>query len=361
MRFSFFLLVFFILTLSACSKDISISSPIDSLPELSQSQILISDVLKGEQIVVLSNQNTLYLIDPEYANPVALYQFSSNEAPVNQNFDIFKLSPNKQKVFWYNPKKGLISLDIATLKTQVIEPPSDFFNTYPYFEFSQNEMVNFIVRDGYSLKQLNFLTQEDKFINIPYPYGNVFKISPDNKSVLFVSGYGQNQASPKFMFADLTNSASRQFSAEINVFDRNRVFWAVDSSGIIMINLNRLDLYPLVNPDQIRTIITLPEDINIQSVSNLDNYIFIYDSRGYWRLYDYYTAKEIARTPDGIASELSSPRFIPWTKDSFLIEEKIIDHELEFNRLWLSDFRGNKKIVFNRYNEVLISKTKLDL
>ena len=351
-KLSFFF-IFLTTALSSCSLSSDNNPNLNKTPaEITQSDMMISDILKGDKIIALGNQDTLYLVDPDYARPVELYRFLPGEAPVNQNYDIFKVSPQKQSVLWYTPQKGLISLSIKSQTTTLLEASTDFFNTYPYFEFSgPSDIVSFIINNGNSLKQINLDTNETILVNIPYPYGNVFKIAPDQQAILFVSGYGQNQGSPRFMYTNFSNQSSRQFKADINVFDRNHIFWAPDSSGTIVFNRGNINFYSLTDPDQAQTLITLPENAQIKTIHNLGQHIFVYDDQGYWHIFDFYSLKEIARTPDIIAQELHLPQFIPWSKSTFLIEEKIKDGDLEFNRLWVSDFRGNKKIVFERYNE----------
>jgi hypothetical protein len=161
------------------------------------------------------------------------------------------------------------------------------------------------------------------------------------------------------MFTDYTGNFSQQFFTETNLYDRNQVFWAPDSNGVLMINKNSLEFYSLINPDTAQIMFSLNKDSEIVKAGRIDNSIFILSKKGYWHVYDYKTRKEIARTPDGIAVELNDPEFIPWTQSEFIIEETLVDGDVEFNRLWISDFRGNKKILVPRYNDLIV-ETQLE-
>lgn len=357
--FIFLSLSFF---LSACSPQIVPDNKNDnqSFDNLIESEILLEDVLKGKHVLALSQNNNLFLIDPDFAKPVYIYTLNQNEIPTRGSYGQFKVSPEKKQIVWYSPQSGLISLDIHTKTTKIVEPASEFFNQYPYFEFyREKDILNFITANGNVLKQINLNDLSENLIKIPYPYGNVFKISPNEAYVLFVSGYGQSGKNPKFMFTDINGNNSKQFEANTNFFDRTHVFWTPDSSGILLINGHKLDYYSLLNPNISTEYISLEEEKNINLIEGINENIFVYDNNGYWHVYDYLTKKELARTPTAIAQELNSPKFIPWRKTQFLIEETLKNFDdRTFNRLWISDFRGNKKIIIEKYNELIVDEFK---
>lgn len=353
-----FLILGLALLLSSCSPKIDFENfqKNNDLENIVENEVLLEDVLRGEKILALASENNLFVVDPEFAKPVNIYKFKDKEIPTAKKFGNFKVSPNKKNIVWYSPKSGLISLDIKSKETKIIEPASDFFNTYPYFEFyNQKDILNFIVNEGNTLRQVNLDTNAVNDVNIPYPYGNVFKISPDENLILFVSGFGQSKVNPKFMFTDLITNVSKQFETETNLFERNNVFWAPDSSGILLINGKELDFYPVSDPEKPNNLITLKDDEEIEFVEKVGENIFVFDNKGYWHVYNFYARKEIARAPIVIAKELVNPLFIPWSKNQFLIEETIKNQDNEFNRLWISDFRGNKKIVIDKYNEITLN------
>lgn len=322
-------------------------------------EIRIEDIVKGRKLLAVGTINEILLLDPEFAKPLSVYTFSQDDEPTSKYIDTFTVSPNNRWIVWYTPMKGVLAYNVLSEELKVVHEATDFLNRYPYVEFLDQDILVFIIEDGNSLAKHSLTNDERSLINIPYPYGNVFKISPDNKSILYVSGYGQSKTKPKFMYTDYTGNFSQQFFTETNLFDRNQVFWAPDSSGVLMINSNSLEFYSLINPSSAQVMFSLNKEMEIEKASRIENSIFVLDKKGYWHVYDYNTRKEIARTPDGIAAELNNPEFIPWTQSEFIIEETLIDGDIEFNRLWISDFRGNKKILVPRYNDLII-KTKLE-
>jgi len=360
LRTAFILLsLLFLSTFSSCSPKIDFSSfnfrsqnPEDIIE---QTEISLEDVLAGKSLVAIANNNTLYLIDPEFAKPFPIYSFEKEEQPIKNTVESYLISPTKQWIVWYTPVKGVMALNIQSQKATSIYPPNEFLNTYPYFEFMEGEdLFLFITNNGNGLYHYNLSSLNNFMVDIPYPYGNVFKIAPDSSNVLFVSGYGQTKSRPRFMFTPRQGKAVTQFTAKTNLFDRNYVFWAPDSSGVIMINENTLEFYSLNDPENPQTFISLSEGATITSTKRVKDKIFILSSKGYWHMYDYYSKKEVARSPVEIASELNNPRFIPWSESEFLIEEIVLDGPSQFNRLWVSNFKGSKKIVMERYNEITI-------
>ncbi len=351
--------VFFtIVSFTACTPTINLSPKSSSIQQLANSQdssVTIEDILKGDSLIAIANNAELYLIDPDFAKPLKVYTFSKDELPAKTSLDTFVVSPSKQWVVWYTPTKGFIALNIRQQKAQLIYPANDFLNTYPYLEFAPNQdTVMFITDNGNRLYTIALDSKQETKIDIPYPYGNVFKLAPDGNTVLFVSGYGQTKNNPKFMFTSSQGVFSKQFFSKTNLADRNWVFWAPDATGVLMINNNVLEFFSVINPDQPKPLITLNQNDQIITVKRINNSLFLLTKSGYWRVYDYSTKKEIARSPLEIASELQRPHFTPWSEKQYLIEETIVDGPSQFNRLWLSDFKGNKKILMEKYNEIVI-------
>jgi len=161
------------------------------------------------------------------------------------------------------------------------------------------------------------------------------------------------------MYTDINGEYSRQFSTNTNLFDRNLVFWAPNSNGVLLINENNLEYYPLINPEKNTIMFSIKKEDKILTASRIGNSIFIFDDNDYWHVFDYESQKEVARTPISIADELNNPKFIPWTAGEFLIEETIKNNDEQLNRLWVSDFRGNKKIIMEAYNKLKIETKEL--
>lgn len=353
----FFLILIISIILSSCSPKLDFSNFSQKNKEYNSNinslGPTLEDILKGDKLLAINNGNTLFLVDPQFAKPYSLYGFEKDEKPVNGNLDTFLFSPSKKWIAWYSPLRGVIVLNVSTLKTKVVQPADDFLNTYPYLEFVPNQdTLLCIINKGNTLLQTelnNFIQQK---INIPYPYGNVFKISPDKNKIVFVSGFGQVKK-PQFLITDMSGNLIQQFTADINMTDRHIIFWSSDSNGLFLINQNRLELYTIDNPINPINFYEF-NNTQISTAAIVDNAIYLLTVDGYWHMIDANTKKEIARAPLEIASELKQPKFYPWLDKQFLIEETVNDNPNSYNRLWLSDFRGVKKMVMDKYNEKIL-------
>ncbi|NMC35708.1 hypothetical protein GYA49_01545 [Candidatus Beckwithbacteria bacterium] len=354
------------LFLTACNPSINLDQlknlgsqkPEDTI---SQGNINSEDILKADRLVALVYQNKLYLADPDYPKPYPIYEFKHQEQPVRQKLDTFEISPDKQWVVWYTPGKGVLALDTSTKKVQVVNQPSDFLNTNPYFEFDQGNNLYFITNNGNTLVKTNLTSGERSSVAIPYPYGNVFKVSPDQQHILFISGYGQTEGEPQFMFTDNSGNFLVQFTTKTNLADRHQVIWTPDSRGVAMINGQNLEYYSVNDPNSAQVLFSVGEGDRILNINRVGNDIYLFTSQGYWHVYDYAQGKEVARTPIAIAKELNSPVFYPWKEKQLLIEETLPEGEAQFNRLWVSDLKGNKKMVMDKYHEVIVKTQLQDL
>jgi len=352
------LLLLLIITLSSCKPQIDINKLTNksqkSPAEIKNNDPSLADILKAEKLITLRNDSTLYLVDPQYPKPYPLYGFQASEKPTLANMDQFAISPSKTWIVWYTPSAGIVALNTTTLKTRIVQKPDDFLNTYPYFEFSKDDdKLHFIIDKGAAFMQIDLNTFSENKIAIPYPYGNVFKISPDQNKMLFTSGFAQANK-PEFLITDKDGKLISQFSADINLTDRHLVFWSPNSLGIFLINHNLLQYYAIDDPNNPVAFFEFANEIKIDYAEILDTMIFLFTSDGYWHIIDFNTQKETARAPLEIASELGKPKFYPWGEKQFLIEETIADPPNQFKRLWLSDFKGVKKLVMEKYNETNI-------
>lgn len=361
----FFILVLTIFLFTSCKPQIDLdklSEQSSNLPKTSISDLSLTDILKAKKLIAIANGNALYLVDPEYPKPYLLYGFNENERPVSRDLQLFSISPSKNWLVWYTPTKGIIALNVLTLETKLIQSADDFLNTYPYVEFAQDQdLLYFIADKGNTFVQVELNNNQSKKIAIPYPYGNVFKIAPDQNKLLFISGFGQSQK-PQFMITDKEGSLLKQFSAEIDQSFRHSVFWHPNNSGIFMPKANNIQFYAIDKTSEPEIFFSFADDVKILEISLVNMGIFTLTNDGYWHIIDVNTGKETARAPLAIASELQSPKFFPWQDKQFLIEESVSDNLETFNRLWLSDFKGVKKLVMEKYNEVLVQSfpEKLD-
>jgi len=308
----------------------------------------------AEKLLALKKDSTLYLVDPQYPKPYPLYGFNTQEKPIAAELDHFNISPSKKWIVWYAPQMGIVALNVESLKTRTVQTSNDFLNNYPYVEFSPTQdTLHYITDKGNTFVSVDLNTFDETKIAIPYPYGNVFKIAPNQQKILFISGFGQSDK-PQFMITDASGKLLVQFSADIRLPDRHLVFWSPDSLGLFMIDQNMLRYLPIENTDSSLEFYAFEKDTNILSTALDKNSIFILTDDGYWHIVDITTKKETARAPLEIASELSKPKFYPWTGKHFLIEETLDANPGQFQRLWLSDFRGVKKIVMDSYGEAIV-------
>ncbi|NMB56610.1 hypothetical protein GYA19_01570 [Candidatus Beckwithbacteria bacterium] len=359
-NYKIIILLFTLIFLTACSKE-NQSEQVQTNPSIEQQKVNFEDIKKAESLIAFTNKNQIFLVDPNFKYPVAIYTFNNKEVPIDQNIENFYISPSHKFLAWYSPEQGIIVFDIETQQVKNVYKASQFLNTNPFLDFSANENnLRFITDDGSKMRIINLDTEEQKVITIPYPYGNVFKVSPDEKTILFISGYGQSQNKPQFMFTNINAGNPIQFESETNLSSRYLVVWDPFSQGVVLPVENKLVFYPLQNPSNPQIIFeTTNTKVNFTSLKRIDNLLFALSSEGYWHVYDFEKAKEVARTPIEIANDLTNPYFIPWKKDQYLIEETKQDDLIQFKRLWISDFKGQKEIIIPRYNEMIIN-TKLN-
>lgn len=331
------------------------------VPTFQAAQVDIDKILQAEHLIPIRQENMLAVVDPQFSQPLEVYTFKSDEIPITSNIFDIKISPDNKWVVWYTPVKGIIGLDITKQQTTIIHPPSQWLSTNPYFEFSETENTLYFVTDeGTVLNRYKIDEQQNQRINIPYPFGNVFHISPNNQHVIFVSGYRQTDKLPEYMFTDINGNSPQIFSTDTDIANRFLIAWAPDSSGMIQVSYGDLVYHPYTNPDITQQLVHVTDD-HILRLNRINDQLFVLDDQGYWHVYSYTQSKELARTPVSIAEELRNPVFYPWTEDKFLISELVGDQDLQYNRLWTSNFRGSKKLVVSQFGETIIQTESLTL
>lgn len=359
-----FVFLSFILTSCQWISNPSSNVPKEVLPiEKSENyQKDLSQLIQSNAIIPSFQHNSLVLTDSITNKSLEVYKFTKENIPARRNIDSFVISPSKNWIVWYSSNQGFTALNVKKRETQIIHGPSIFLNTNPYIDFLQEtEIVAFISDNGNIFNKVNLEDNTDNEIPIPYPYGNLFKVSPDGNSIFFIAGYGQvKDNKPQFMFTDINGQLIREITTDTDIADRHLAVWAPDSSGIILVNNNAIQYHPLSNPDQATIIFSLPESKgNIIDIKRINDKIFLLGDQGYWHIYSYIQQKQVARTPIAIAEELNNPRFIPWTEQNFMIEETVIGDKKRHKRLWLSDFRGKKTIVVPNYDERIVEQEPL--
>ena len=279
-----------------------------------------------------------------------------DEIPPSINFHTFKVSPKNNHIIWYSPTKGLLKLKIMDKTIDVIHPPDEWYNSHPFFSVSTDEeQIYFVDQEGNEFNTFNLLTNDNITMQIPYPFGTIFRVSPDNKKILFISGYGQSQENPQYMFSEKDGTNPIRFSTDTFLTERELIAWMPDSSGVVLIE-NKKDLIfrSYQDPSSKQQFISLPPFDSVLNFTRIDNLLYLLTDTGYWHIIDMTSKKEVGRIPINIAQELHRPNFIPWKNTAFLIEETLQPEKTQFKRLWLSDHTGIKKLLVDKYQETEI-------
>jgi hypothetical protein len=344
----FFLLILFSILLSSCTL-FPVKAPASPSPIATQAPTA-EDVLKGDTVLALVMDGSLTVVDPDFGISAPVYTLQPEETPPLLQLNSFLISPTKQFIVWYTPTKGLLVFTLSTKAVSVLSPPSDWFNTHPYFAIHPKEdVLYFMGNDGRVFHRYNLSESQDTTITIPYPFGTRFSLSPDALHVLFVSGYLQSPR-PEYLFLHLPEGSFTRYSTTGELSERHIISWVSDSSGVVMPSSNTLLFYPVIDPENPQLVFTFPDDQKITDLQQVDGLVFANTSEGTWHVINPAIKKEQARIPASIAQELYQPQFVAWSAYQFLLEETLANGPETSKRLWLSDLKGVKKMVLRKYH-----------
>jgi len=352
------------LLLAGCTSSPPPATSNQPTPPPAANQTQIADVLKAKHPLAVIQQQQLLIVDPEYPSPQPVADLTSDEIPPVEHLFQFIISPNKKFIVWYAPTKGILSLDLASQQISVIHPASEWLNQNPYLVFLHGEdKLAFIDDKGTKLFFIDLPTTTTTSMTIPYPFGNVFRISPDNALVVFISGFGQSDKFPQYMFTTIDGQNPKRFITQTNLSKRGLIEWLPDSSGVIIVtNQSELLYVSQSSPNQQEIYYKLENpDSEITDLSLMDGLVYIFEDDKVWEVIDTTTHRRIARSPVEIAEEVYRPHFIPWYDKSFLIEETLRLDPEQFNRLWISNFLGIKKTVLDKYQETSLTSDTPEL
>lgn len=330
-------------------------------PRFTTSEIQLDDVLKSKQLIALRAGTTLLLVDPEYGVSLPIYEFKPDELPLRVNATDLRVSASKNWIVWYTAAKGVLSLDVRTKHVYTLFPASDWLNTNPYLEMDEGDHVYFTSDGGLVLNAISLVDRSHQKITIPYPFGNVFRISPDGTKVLFTSGYAQDNDRPEFMFTDLAGSNPRRFKTDTELFIRHVIEWTPDNTMITMLEGNGVTAYAYDNPEKKVELFKLTQGARGIDLERIGKLFYVKSDIGYWHVFDYDQRKEIGRTPAEIAAELRQPQFFPWSENEFLITETMAVDNTRYSRLWLSNLRGSKKLLVPKFGETVVNTEDVKL
>lgn len=348
-------LVLLVGILAACNRQVGGSTQ-DQLPTAETSSVPVETVLQGEHIVAVTQQNEIVIVDPSFPQPTSVYSFKEGEKPLVYDIENIKLSPSREYLVWYAPLKGFLCLHIDSKQVTELYPANNWLNRYPYFVFDQDsDVIHFVDNEGTKLVNLDIVNNTHHTTQIPYPFGNFFRISPSGEYIVFVSGFGQTEEFPEYLITTINGENPVRFATQTALNKRELVAWVPDSSGIIVVEDDHNLMYiPRSNPESKELYHVSENEARIDNVRRLENLLYYFTNDNRWHVLNMDSREHVARIPIEIAEEIHRPNFIPWYDNSFLIEETLRLSPEQFNRLWLSNFMGVKKQVLEKYHEIEI-------
>ncbi len=354
-------LVVFSLFMSGCGLNTSSITETGIDEEIDQGgHHNLDNLMKSGSLIAVRQSSRLLLLNPETKEFSAVYELGENEIPLGNELFDFVVSKSGKWIVWYTANKGLLVLDVEAGESALVAEASDWVNRNPYFELDEDDLLYWIGDDGAILNKFDLETKEKQAIPIPYPFGNIFRVAPNKERFLYITGYSDNAQRPRFMFSDRQGNLQSTFASQVELSSRFNVVWTPDSRGVITLFDGQAWIYPYENPESPTPFVTLSH-AEARDITRSGDEIFILDSQGYWHKYDYESRKELARIPTDIARELRRPQFHPWGEDMLLINEISQNEENRFQRLWLSNYRGQKTMVLAQFGEATVGDFSLQL
>ena len=237
--------------------------------QLEQTQLPLEQLDKQPDLIAVRKNNQLWLVNPSKSQQALLVELKPNQVALgSQLSSTYLISPTKQWLIWYHPITGLWAVNLRDQNIHNPFPSTEWLNRNPYFEFAPNSnTVYFITDQGQVLNSLNLDDNSRVQINVPYPFGNEFRVSPDGQQILFIAGFDQSQSSnQQFMLTDLQGQQPVMFSSG-NLHQRYQAGWMPDSQAVVVINNHQLLQHPVSNPQQATVLFSLAD--NQQSLVKL--------------------------------------------------------------------------------------------
>jgi hypothetical protein len=307
----------------------------------------------GADSVLLYQDKRLVNINTVTGLETASYPIPDEFLPVSFEYErTFKASADGSLVVWFVPAKGLVSWSLPKRTVKVVYEPTDWFYENPYFKFfGKTHDLMLVDKRGTEVVRLNLDDESYTTQAIPYPFGTIFKLSPDLTKILYIEGYQQTAGSPRYLITTLEGEEVARIRTNAEVADRAMVGWTEDSRQIITIeNQDEIAAYTVEASSKRSVLYTLAENERVVELSQQGRWLFI-GSRAYWYLFDTREMKLVRRLPVEAMSQLNRPKFV-FAKDSaekFFVEENIRSFETVHKRLWESDWSGEKRIVVPQY------------
>lgn len=341
------------LLISGCSSTHQPTSEIESDSSLTASQLLEDSVLEDKLLAVV-NQGSLILVNPHKKTFAPVYQFQS-DLPNTTSSDSFHVSPNHDYVIWYVPGTGIRALNLDSGVATTIATPTTWFNQNPFIFMDATRSVFWYIDDrGSSRIEIDLTTGNTQKLTIPYPYGTKFIASKDTSKVIYIAGFGQNLDKPEYLFTDQSANATL-FTTNGELADRDNIAFVKSDSAMVGIEEgSKLIAYPFEDLKSPYLFADLISEGRIIDLMSIDNLLTVKVLGGNIVYLDANTGKIVKKVPAEIASGLNQTRLIPWTSDIILINETLSQFEDQFQRLWVSDLMGSKRILIPEFGRTLI-------
>jgi hypothetical protein len=342
-----------LLALAGCDQSTAPDIATENQASSSPVEEFFSKLSAGERLLAIANQGSLELVSPEQQLKTQVYQFDNNQ-PSRLSLDSFLTSPDGKFVVWYAPTVGIMSLNVREGQVEIISAPTEWFTANPFLvmDDTQNQ-VSYIDNEGKTRFNYNLDTKEINQIEIPYPYGTRFVISPDKQKTVYIAGFGQSQGQPSFLLTNNQTNTDINFTTQSELADRNTLVFTSDSQAFVVIEDGHfLMKYPVDNVKIPQIFANLSGEGRIVDLVGLGELIFVKLVGGDLLVLDRNSGANVNRIPGEIVEGLNRAQIIPWSKDKLIIYEVLSSFEEQFSRLWVSDFRGNKKILVPEFYRI---------
>jgi len=272
----------------------------------------------------------------------------------------FKSNTKGTLVVWFVPGKGLIRWRESDASIRQFYQPTEWFYENPYFEFygDSNRLI-LIDKKGSEVVWIDMETESATSKQVPYPFGTVFFVSPDLGKILYVEGYRQTVGTPSYLVTNVDGISIGQFKSKAEISDRSFVAWMPDSQKVVVLeDKNNLVSYAVDGSQEPELVGKLTDEDEVISFQEYKSWLYITTKKS-WIAYDLNERKIVKRLPVEALAALNRPRLIPFTSDSILIEEDVIDFDQAYKRLWMSDWLGKKNIVVPEYGKRVSSASPI--
>jgi hypothetical protein len=305
---------------------------------------------KGRSYVV-EKDNALLQVFPATRTVETIGTLENDVIPPGMNLNTFEISPSGSYIVWFHPNKGMLTYSLKTGSIDVLASPSSWFSAIPFYRFSKNDdLLYFVDNRGSVLHRINLETKGDQTFDIAQPVGSYFVLSPDEERLVHIPGFGIDTDYPEHWVTKLSDGTGIRFVTSSELADRYQISWRFDGSALFSIdNGNTIRAYPINDLESPISVGVFLDKGRFVQLSTIDALLFAETNTRDWFVYDQEKDVLTDTIPSSVTSGLSKATIIPYSAKLVLIEEVVQDFDLQFNRLWVSDFRGVRSILVPEY------------